>query len=82
MQIKNTVNICIHKVFSKDIFWGFQDGTSGKESACQRRRWQEWQGSISGSGRSREEGNGSPLQYSCGENPMKRGAWQAAVCWV
>ena len=25
------------------------------------------------------EGNGSPLQYSCLENPMDRGAWQAAV---
>ena len=26
-----------------------------------------------------EEGNGSPLQYSCLENPMDRGAWWAAV---
>ena len=25
------------------------------------------------------EGNGNPLQYSCLENPMNRGAWQAAV---
>ena len=25
------------------------------------------------------EGNGTPLQYSCLENPMDRGAWQAAV---
>ena len=25
------------------------------------------------------EGNGSPLQYSCLENPMDRGAWQATV---
>ena len=36
-------------------------------------------GSIPGSGRSPEEGNGNPLQYSCLENPMDRGAWQAAV---
>ena len=28
------------------------------------------------------EGNGTPLQYSCLENPMDRGAWQAAVCGV
>ena len=27
----------------------------------------------------RGEGNGNPLQYSCLENPMDRGAWQAAV---
>ena len=36
-------------------------------------------GSIPGLGRSSGEGNGSPLQYSCLENPMDRGAGQAAV---
>ena len=36
-------------------------------------------GSIPGLGRSPEQGNGSPLQYSCLENPMNRGAWQATV---
>ena len=36
-------------------------------------------GSIPGSGRSPGEGNGSPLQSSCLENPMDRGAWWAAV---
>ena len=36
-------------------------------------------GSISGSGRSLAEGNGYPLQYSCLENPMNRGAWWAKV---
>ena len=36
-------------------------------------------GSIPGSGRSSGEGNGKPLQYSCLENPMDRGAWCAAV---
>ena len=35
--------------------------------------------SIPGSGRSPGEGNGNPLQYSCLENPMDRGAWQATV---
>ena len=35
--------------------------------------------SISGSGRSPGEGNGNPLQYSCLENPMRRGAWWATV---
>ena len=36
-------------------------------------------GSIPGSGRSPREVNGNPLQYSCLENPMDRGAQQAAV---
>ena len=36
-------------------------------------------GSISGSRRTPEEGNGNPLQYSCLVNPMARGAWQATV---
>ena len=36
-------------------------------------------GSIPGSGRSPGEGNGSPLQYFCLENPMDRRAWWAAV---
>ena len=34
---------------------------------------------IPGSGRSPGEGHGNSLQYSCLENPMDRGAWQAAV---
>ena len=34
---------------------------------------------IPGMERSPGEGNGSPLQYSCLENPMDRGAWQAVV---
>jgi len=36
-------------------------------------------GSIPGLGRSRAEGNGNPLQYSCLENPMDRGAWWVTV---
>jgi len=36
-------------------------------------------GWIPGSGRSPGEGHGSPLQYSCLENPMDRGVWQAIV---
>ena len=36
-------------------------------------------GLIPGSGTFPEEGNGNPLQYSCLENPMDRGAWQATV---
>ena len=37
-------------------------------------------GSIPGSGKSPGEGHGNPLQCSCLENPMDRGAWWAAVC--
>jgi len=36
-------------------------------------------GSVPGSGRSPGGGNGNPLQYSCLENPMDGGAWQATV---
>ena len=36
-------------------------------------------GLIPEQGRSPGEGNGNPLQYSCLENPMKRGAWKATV---
>ena len=36
-------------------------------------------GSIPGSGRSPGRGHGHPLQYSCLENPMDRGAWWATV---
>ena len=36
-------------------------------------------GWILGSGRSPEVGNGNPLQYSCGDIPLDRGAWPAAV---
>ena len=38
--------------------------------------------SISGSGRSPGGGNGNPLQYSCLENPVDRGVWQATVLRV
>ena len=47
----------------------------GKSSACNAGDL----GSIPGLGRSHGEGNGNPLQYSCLENDMDRGAWQATV---
>ena len=50
-------------------------GSDGKESACNAGD----PASIPRLGRSPAEGNGKPLQYSCLENPMDRGAWQAAV---
>ena len=38
--------------------------------------------SIPGLGRCPGEGNGNPLQYSCLENPMDRGAWRATDWWA
>ena len=54
---------------------GFLGGSIVKESACNAGHLP----SVSGSGRSPREGHGNPLQCSCLENPMDRGAWQAAV---
>ena len=49
--------------------------TDGKESACNAGDL----GSVPGLGRSPGEGNDNPLQYSCLEKPMDRGAWRATV---
>ena len=49
----------------------FPGGSDGKASACNVGDL----GSIPGPERSPGEGNGNPLQYSCLENPMDRGAW-------
>ena len=56
----------------------FPGDSVGKESACTAGDL----GSIPGSGRSLGEENGNPLQYSCLENPMDRGAWWVAVSGV
>ena len=55
--------------------WGFPGGSVGKESACNEGDL----GLIPELGRSPGAGHGNPLQYSCLENPMDRGAWRAAV---
>ena len=57
------------------VFLGFLGGSDGRESTCNAGDL----GWIPGSGRSPGEGNGNPLQYSCLENPMDRGAWRATV---
>ena len=53
----------------------FLGGSDGKEPAYKARD----PGSIPGLGRSPREGNGNPLQYSCLENSMDRGAWWATI---
>ena len=57
------------------LLLGFPGGSDGKEYACQAGDL----GSVPGLGRSPGEENGNPLQYSCLENSMDRGAWWATV---
>ena len=57
------------------LIMGFLGGSDGRESASNAGD----PGSILGSGRSPGDGNGYPLQYSCLENSMDRGAWRATV---
>ena len=54
---------------------GFPHSSVSKEFACNA----EDLGLIPRSGRPSGEGNGNPLQYSCLENPIDRGAWWATV---
>ena len=56
---------------SSKIRMGFPCSSVGKESACSAGDLD----SVPGSGRSPGEGNGNPLQYSCLESSMDRGAW-------
>ena len=57
------------------VFLDFPGGSDGKEPACSAGD----PGSIPGVERSPGDGNGNPLQYSCLENSMDRGAWRATV---
>ena len=66
------VCVCIY------IYMGFPHSSVGKSSAYNA----GGPGSIPGLRRSPGEGNGNPLRYSCLENPMDRGAWQATVLWI
>ena len=62
------------RCFSK-LFRGFSGSLAGKESACNAGD----PGLIPESGRSPGGRNDNPLQYSCLENPMDRGAWQEPI---
>ena len=65
----------------RSLFYGLLHNIAGfpsKESACSAGNLV----SFPGLGRSPGEGNGNPLQYSCLENPIDRGAWWAVVHWV
>ena len=58
--------------------WGFPGAVVVKNPPANAGDIRE-AGSIPGLGRCPGEGNGNPFQYSCQENPMDRGAWQAMV---
>ena len=60
--------------FLLSFYRGFLGGSEGKESACSAGEL----GSVPGSGRSPGEENCYSLQYSCLENSMNRGVWQAS----
>jgi len=57
----------------------FPQWLSGKRICLQCRRHSEDLGVIHGLERAPGEGNGTPLQYSCLENPMGRGDWRATL---
>ena len=67
----NWCTVLSHYGFNLHLPGDFPGGSDGKASVYNAGD----QGSIPGSGRSHVEGNGSPLQYSCLENPMDGGAW-------
>ena len=65
---------------------GFPGSSDCKESSCKKKKKKKKTAcnvgdpsSIPGLGNSPGGGNGNPLQYSCLENPMDRGAWRAPV---
>ena len=68
------MDISLHISWVNEIM-DFPGGSDGKQSFCNAGD----PGSVPGLGRSPEEGNGYPLQYSCLENSMDRGAWWATI---
>ena len=70
---RHEVSFILAQVYSPG--GGFPGGSNNKESACNAGDM----GSILGSGKSSGGGYGNPLQYSCLENPMDKGAWWATV---
>ena len=69
-------NFILFSIMAVPIYIPSNNGDSnGKKSVCNAGDL----GLIPGLGRSLGGGHGNPLQYSCLENPMDRGAWQAAA---
>ena len=57
------------------VFMAFPGGSDSKESTCNAGDL----GLVPGLGRSPGGGHGNPFSYSCLENPMDRGAWEATA---
>ena len=72
--IKTAISILFDHIYTSRL----PSWLSGKEFACNAGATGDVS-FISGSGRSPGGEHGNPLQYSCLENPMDRGAWQATV---
>ena len=73
-RFNHCLQACVNEWIRKcsNVVWGgFPGSSESKVSACN----EENLGSIPGLGRSPGEGNGNPLQCSCLENFMDRGAW-------
>ena len=71
------ISVCVCVCVCACVY-GFPGGANGKEAACQCSRckrcgFHPWVRKSPGGG------HGNPLQYSCLENPMDRGAWWATV---
>ena len=70
-----TVRVCVFLIKDDSSSMGFPGGSVVKNLPASAGDT----GSVPGSGRSPEEGNGYPCQYSCLENPTDRGGWRATV---
>ena len=70
LYVDHKLALCI-----ENLYGGFLCGSAGKESPCNPGDL----GLIPGLGRSPGEGNGNPVQDSCLENPMDRGAWRTGM---
>ena len=73
--------LCIYCICTSIYKMGFPGGLAGKESTCNEGDT-GYAGSIPMLGRFPGGGHGNPLQYSCLENAMDRGAWWAIVLRV
>ena len=77
-QIFSRVKVSASKLWPADPVILFVDQDSGSDGKASAYNVGDLD-SIPELGRSPGEGNGNPLQYSCLENPMDRGAWRATV---
>ena len=71
-------NFLFYIVLDRNMIQWFPGGSDGKDSTFNA----GGQGSVTRSGRSPGERKGHPLQYSCLENSVDRGAWRATVSGV